>query len=115
MARLSSGVLPWGQVCRHLAYNRLVLTAEGGAKPKLSGLTASMGDPAIDEPTNISFDVGTLFLQSVTLGPGPGDCGEVDDWGWDGKAFQIISQGVTHTCRGLKPSDWATRFRSRGR
>lgn len=115
IARLSPGVILYGELCYRGAYNEIygfLLADEKGRHvrraqfPNLDGSTTNL-------LTNVDFDVETQTLSNFDKGRGIADCGGYNSWIWDGKAFQISDQTEMPTCRGLSAEEWPVLFRSR--
>jgi hypothetical protein len=118
VARLSPGVVLWAPECSMAAYNEMnvffVGDEHGGHLKRIALPEAPGSDQATDdEPMNVHFDATTQTLASFSKGRGIGDCGEVDNWVWTGKAFELISEDYMSECRGVAPEDWPPLFVSR--
>ncbi|CAN5441097.1 DUF1176 domain-containing protein [soil metagenome] len=115
IARLSPGVILYGELCYRGAYNEIygfLLADEKGGHvrrtefPNLDGSTTNL-------LMNVDFDVETQTLSNFDKGRGIADCGGYNSWIWDGRAFQISDQTEMPTCRGLSAEEWPVLFRSR--
>ena len=62
---------------------------------------------------NADFDPKSQIMVTFAKARGIGDCGDVTDWIWDGKAFRVISQDTMPACRGVLSDDWPALFVSR--
>jgi len=118
VARLSPGVVLWAPECSMAAYNEMnvfFVGDEHARNLKRIALPEAPGsDQATDdEPMNVNFDPTTQTLASFSKGRGIGDCGEVDNWVWTGKAFELISEDIMSECRGVISDDWPPLFVSR--
>jgi len=111
VARLAPGVVLWGPECDMAAYNMTAvffIGDEHGRNLKRLILPAPLGSgqKSYDVLVNASFDPKTQTLSQFAKGRGLGDCGQDDDWVWDGKAFQLLRETTMPECRGLMPDDW---------
>lgn len=115
IARLSPGVILFGELCYLGAYNEIyafMLADEQGGHirpaqiPNLDGSSTNL-------LMNVDFDVETQTLSNFDKGRGLGDCGGSNSWIWDGKAFRISDQTEMPTCRGLSAEEWPVLYRSR--
>ncbi|MDO8322284.1 MAG: DUF1176 domain-containing protein [Phenylobacterium sp.] len=115
IARLSPGVILFGERCYLGAYNEIyafMLADEQGGHirpaeiPNLDGFSTNL-------LMNVSFDPETQTLSNFEKGRGIADCGGVNSWIWDGKAFRVSDQTEMPACRGLSAEAWPVLFRSR--
>jgi hypothetical protein len=118
VARLAAGVVLWAPECSMAAYNEMNVFFIGdehaGHLKRIALPEAPGSDQASDdEPMNVNFDPATQTLDSFSKGRGIGDCGEVADWVWTGKAFELISEDSMPECRGVISEDWPPLFVSR--
>jgi hypothetical protein len=118
VARLAPGVVLWGPQCGMGAYNEVnvfFLGDEHGRHLKRIKFPEPPGaDQASDDLLiNVSFDAKSQTLASFSKGRGIGDCGQVTDWAWTGKAFVVISEDTMPACRGVLSDDWPPLFVSR--
>ena len=118
VARLSPGVVLWAPECSTGAYNALNVLFIGdehahGLKRVALPEAPGADQATDDEPMNVSFDAKTQTFSSFSKGRGIGDCGEVDSWVWNGKAFELISETSMSECRGVISDDWPPLFVSR--
>ncbi|MBR7620476.1 DUF1176 domain-containing protein [Phenylobacterium sp. 20VBR1] len=117
IARLSPGVILYGELCYRGAYNEIygfLLADEKGGHVRLAQI------PNLDGATthllmNVGFDPETQTLSNFEKGRGIADCGGAYSWVWDGKAFRISDQLEMPACRGLGADEWPQLFRSRPR
>jgi len=117
VARLSPGMILWAVACSRGAYNvvySLVLADESAAKVRPLAL-AGMGPEPASDLMNVEFDPKTQTLSNFDKGRGLGDCGGMNEWVWDGRAFQATHQTLMPECRGVTPEDWPVDFRTRSR
>ena len=73
------------------------------------------GQPAPEDPaalTNPNLNPDGRSLNTMALGRGPGDCGTIADWGWDGTAPRLVGLRDMPECRGVDSSDWPVLFRA---
>ena len=115
VARLAPGVILWGPLCSLGAYNEVnvfFIGDEHGRHLKRINLPEPPGaDPAENDALmNVSYDPKTRTLSSFAKGRGVGDCGSVEAWVWDGRAFQLLSETEMIACRGVLTDDWPTRY-----
>lgn len=115
IARLSPGVILFGELCYLGAYNEIyafMLADEQGGNvrqaqiPNLDGSSTNL-------LMNVDFDAETQTLSNFDKGRGIADCGGVNSWIWDGKAFRVSDQSEMPACRGLSAEEWPVLFRSR--
>lgn len=118
VARLAPGVMLWGPQCTSGAYNAVNVFfigdehAKGLKRIKFPEAPGS-GQASDDELFNPSFDAKTRVLSMFSKARGVGDCGEAAGWVWDGRAFQLTSETVMPSCRGVPSDDWPPLFVSR--
>jgi hypothetical protein len=120
VARLASGVMLWGPQCSPGAYNQVTAFFVGdeharGLRRVSFPEPPGAGQASDDLLFNAGFDAKTQTMTTFSKARGIGDCGEVADWVWDGKAFQMISDNVMPACRGVLSDDWPPLFVSRQR
>jgi len=120
VARLAPGVMLWGPQCTSGAYNAVNVFFIGDEHAK--GLKrikfpepSGAGQASNDLLFNPGFDPKTQTLSMFSKARGIGDCGEEASWVWDGRAFQLISDQMMPTCRGVPSDDWPPLFISRQR
>ncbi|WP_421930994.1 DUF1176 domain-containing protein [Phenylobacterium sp.] len=115
IARLSPGVVLYGELCYRGAYNEiygfLLADEKGGharraAIPNLDGSTTHL-------LMNVDFDLDSQTLSNFEKGRGLADCGGMNSWVWDGRAFRIAEQIEMPECRGVQGEEWPVLFRSR--
>ena len=117
VARLSPGVILYGELCYLGAYNEIyafMLADEQGGHIRRAQIP-NLDGSATHLLMNVSFDAETQTLSNFEKGRGIADCGGVNSWIWDGKAFRISDQIEMPACRGLSAEDWPVLFRSRRR
>jgi hypothetical protein len=118
VARLAPGVVLWGPQCAMGAYNEVsvfFLGDEHGRNLKRIKFPEppGAGQATDDLLINASFDPKTQTLAMFAKGRGIGDCGQVTDWVWNGKAFVVILEDTMPACRGVPGDDWPPLFVSR--
>ena len=118
VARLAPGLMLWGPECEMGAYNSLNVfflgDERGGALKRISFPEPPGSDQAKDDLLiNAQFDASSQTMATFSKGRGIGDCGDVTDWVWDGKAFRVSSEDIMPACRGVPPDDWPPLFVSR--
>ena len=115
--RLSPGLTLWAPLCTRGAYNMIysfaVVDAKGAAH-RLPIRYAGSAEAAT-ELMNVDYDPATRTLSNFEKGRGLGDCGAVNTWVWDGKAFAPTAQDLMGECRGVSPDDWVTTWRTRAK
>ncbi|MBP8246309.1 MAG: DUF1176 domain-containing protein [Phenylobacterium sp.] len=115
IARLSPGVILFGELCYLGAYNEIyafmLADDQGGhiRQAQIPNLDGSYTNLLM----NVDFDVETQTLSNFEKGRGIADCGGANAWIWDGEAFQISDQTEMPACRGLSAEEWPVLFRSR--
>jgi hypothetical protein len=116
-ARLSPDLTLWAPLCTRGAYNMIysfaVVDAKGAAH-RLPVRYAGSAE-ATTELMNVDYDPATRTLSNFEKGRGLGDCGAVNTWVWDGKAFAPTAQDLMGECRGVGPDDWVTTWRTRAK
>ncbi|MBB3893642.1 hypothetical protein GGQ61_004391 [Phenylobacterium haematophilum] len=116
-ARLSPDLTLWAPLCTRGAYNMIysfaVVDAKGAAR-RLPIRYASSAETTT-ELMNVDYDPATRTLSNFEKGRGLGDCGAVNTWVWDGKAFAPTAQDLMGECRGVSPDDWVTTWRTRAK
>ncbi len=116
IARLSPGVVLWGDVCSVAAYQSsyvLFLADEKGRNPQPLVLTNGEGRPLEFPDIGFAFDPDTMTLANFYKGRGVADCGGSSTWVWDGKAFQLTEETFMDLCRMLQPDAWPASYTSR--
>jgi hypothetical protein len=61
---------------------------------------------------NAGFDPGTLTISTFNKGRGLGDCGQSEEWAFDGKAFQLVLLRSMPHCKGVESDDWPVHYRA---
>lgn len=61
---------------------------------------------------NASFDQGTLTISTFNKGRGLGDCGQSEEWVFDGRAFQLVLLRSMPQCKGVESDDWPVHYRA---
>lgn len=115
IARLSPGVILFGELCYLGAYNEIyafLLADEKGGHVRRAEIP-NLDGSATHLLMNVGFDAETQTLSNFEKGRGIADCGGVYSWVWDGKAFRISQQIEMPACRGLSAEEWPVLFRSR--
>ncbi|MDO8379809.1 DUF1176 domain-containing protein [Phenylobacterium sp.] len=115
IARLSPGVVLFGELCYRGAYNEIygfLLADEQGGHARRAQI------PNLDGSTthllmNVDFDPETQTLSNFEKGRGIADCGGAYSWIWDGRVFRVSEQVEMPACRGLPAEEWPVLFRSR--
>lgn len=118
IARLAPGVMLWGPQCGMGAYNEVSVFFIGDEHGRNLKRVKFPEPPGADQASddlliNVSFDPKSQTLASFSKGRGIGDCGQVTDWAWSGKAFVVISEDTMPACRGVPNDDWPPLFVSR--
>ncbi|MFD1191131.1 DUF1176 domain-containing protein [Phenylobacterium conjunctum] len=116
VARLSPGVVLWGDVCSVAAYQStyvMFLADEKGRNPRPLVLTDAEGRSLGFPDIGFAFDPERLTLSNFYKGRGLADCGGASSWVWDGKAFRLVEGTFMDLCRGLAPDDWPVSYVSR--
>ncbi|MEZ0244006.1 MAG: DUF1176 domain-containing protein [Sphingomonas sp.] len=101
--------------CGNGAYNySTVPFVVAGGKPVLATFDYAPGYTAAEDgqPTlvNAAWDAGTATLTSYSKGRGLGDCGNAEDYVWDGTRFRLIAARSMTECRGS--INWLTVYRA---
>lgn len=107
---LGGGATLWGVCSGTGAYNFSFdfYVASGAAKPaKIRFVAPDTGPTEWDGfLTNPYVDEETGLLSAFSKARGIGDCGDMQSWAWDGKAFQMTLHEVMDECRGISSEDW---------
>ncbi|HKY86201.1 MAG TPA: DUF1176 domain-containing protein [Pseudorhodoplanes sp.] len=102
-------------------YSYGLLVATGGnpatARPVKVDWPIKIGDlekdPGLDAiATNPMFDPKTMVLSTFGKGRGLGDCGNWEEWVWDGKTFRLAILRAMPHCKGIPIKDWPTLYRA---
>jgi hypothetical protein len=121
IARLAPGVMLWAPECEMAAYNMSTAVFVGDERGRSVKRVILPAPPGSDQTkgyglvVNAGFDPKTQTLSQFDKGRGIGDCGVNDEWVWDGKAFQLLSETIMPECRGLLPDDWPPLYVARRR
>jgi len=112
VARLSKDEYLWAIPCGRGAYNfsalYMIADRNGG------GLRSpGLGDD--DMLVNGGFDPETRILAAFNKGRGPGDCGQEDEFVWDGRTFRQLRHAEMNDCRGVPSVDWLVTYRAQVR
>jgi len=123
--RLGPDLMLWSVPCTLGAYNLasvfLLSDGRGGAirpAPIPALATPDSGEPGANPPymlINADFDPKTMILNAFEKARGVGDCGNLDRFLWDGRAFQPLEIDVMPECRGVTPEAWPALYRGRAR
>ncbi len=62
--------------------------------------------------TNGTFDQKTLVLSEFNKARGIGDCGEWNEWAWDGQAFRLLRSRSMGRCSGLLIEEWPVMYQA---
>ncbi len=120
VARLAPGVVLWGPQCGMGAYNEVSVFFLGDEHARnLKRLSfpepPGAGQAGDDILINASFDPKTQTMAMFSKARGIGDCGQSNDWVWNGKAFVVTSEATMPACRGVPFDDWPPLFVSRSK
>jgi Protein of unknown function (DUF1176) len=61
---------------------------------------------------NAGFEQGSGTLSTFNKGRGIGDCGEAEEWVFDGQTFQLTLLRVMPHCKGISQRDWPVYYRA---
>ncbi len=122
--RLGPDLVLWSVPCTMGAYNLdsvfLLSDAKGGgARPAPIPFipTLDAPEPTPDDPPfsllNADFDPKTMTLSDFEKARGVGDCGRLDKFLWDGRAFQPLEIDYMPECRGVTTEGWPALYRGR--
>ena len=79
--------------------------------------TIDTPEPDAEDPPfsllNADFDPKTMTLSDFQKARGLGDCGRLDRFLWDGKAFQPLEIDYMPECRGVTTEGWPAIVRGR--
>ncbi|MBB3932633.1 hypothetical protein GGR25_003691 [Kaistia hirudinis] len=124
VADLGGGRRLYGALCGAGAYNfaaQFWMTRNGGAPETarfiLPPALASNDDEGggLEEQgilINPFFDEKTMTLVAFAKGRGIGDCGEAQEWVWDGEAFQLSHMSAMGECEGVPSEGWPVLYRA---
>lgn len=102
--------------CGNGAYNysTVPFIIIAGGKPVMAQFDYAPGMTVAEdgEPTlvNAGFDPATAQLSSYSKGRGVGDCGNAEDYVWDGTRFRLVAARSMTECRGSV--NWLTIYRA---
>ncbi len=122
--RLGPDLMLWSVPCITGAYNLdsyfFLSDLKGGSvRPAPIPFIATIDtpEPAAGDPPfsllNADFDPKTMTLSAFEKARGIGDCGRLDKFVWDGKAFQPIEIDYMPECRGVTTEAWPALVRGR--
>jgi hypothetical protein len=121
--RLGPDLILWSVPCRMGAYNLnsyfFISDGKGSAlRPAPIPLVATPDatEPDADPPfslLNADFDPKTMVLNAFEKARGIGDCGRLDRFVWDGRAFQPLEIDYMPECRGVTTEAWPALYRGR--
>ncbi len=122
--RLGPDLVLWSVPCTMGAYNLnsyffLSDAKGGGLRPAPIPFIATndMPDLTPDDPPfsllNADFDPKTMTLSAFEKARGLGDCGQLDKFLWDGRAFQPLEIDYMPECRGVTTEAWPALVRGR--
>jgi hypothetical protein len=122
--RLGPDLILWSVPCQMGAYNLesifFLSDAKGGAvRPAPIPFIATIDtpDPDAGDPPfallNADFDPKTMTLSDFEKARGLGDCGRLDKFLWDGKAFEPLEIDYMPECRGVTAEGWPVLVRGR--
>lgn len=112
VARLSQTEYLWSVPCGQGAYNYSALYIVAG-KDGSNARRPGFGED--DTLVNGGFDPDTRIFGAFNKGRGPGDCGQQDEFVWDGRAFRPIRRIEMNDCRGVPWDDWLVTWRAQAR
>jgi len=110
--RLSANEYLWSIPCGRGAYNfsaLYVIAGRDGSGARSPGL----GDD--DTLVNGGYDPESRRLGAFNKGRGFGDCGQEDEFAWDGRRFQPIRRAEMNECRGVPSEHWLVTWRAEAR
>ncbi len=111
---LGEGAQLWGVCASAGAYNYdydFRIVRDGAAETAQFLVPDQTGDDA-SQLWNSYVDDETKRLNSFFKGRGLGDCGDSNEWAWDGKAFAPMLHMGMGACRGVMPADWPVLYRA---
>jgi len=121
--RLGGDLILWAVPCQLGAYNLdssfFLSDARGGAirpAPIPFIATPDSTEAGADQSfslVNADFDPKTMILSAFEKARGVGDCGDLDRFVWDGKAFQPLEVDYMPECRGVSTEGWPAIARGR--
>ena len=124
VADLGGGRRLYGALCGSGAYNfaaQFWIAGDDGAPETahfiLPPALASYDDEGggLEEQgilINPFFDEKTMSLVAFAKGRGIGDCGEAQEWVWDGTAFQLSHMSAMGECEGVPSEGWPVLYRA---
>ena len=111
---LGDGAQLWGVCASAGAYNYAYdfrIVRDGAAEPAQFLVPDQPADEA-SQLWNSYVDDETGRLNSYFKGRGLGDCGDSNEWAWDGKAFAPMLHMGMGACRGVMMDDWPVLYRA---
>lgn len=124
VADLGGGRRLYGALCGAGAYNfaaQFWIARDGGAPETarfiLPPSLASSDDEGggLEEQgilINPFFDEKTMTLVAFAKGRGIADCGEAQEWVWDGQAFRLSQMSAMGECEGVPAEGWPVLYRA---
>ena len=121
--RLGPEIILWSVPCQLGPYNLVsdffFTDARGGAirpAPLPFVTTPDNVEPGANPPfslINADFDPKTMILSDFEKSRGLGDCGDLERFVWDGRAFQPLEVDYMPECRGVSTEGWPAIARGR--
>lgn len=112
--RLGTETLLWSIPCGFGAYNTMeayLTSSSDGSDVQSLSLPNSRGPQEI--LVNSEFDSQTNTLSAFSKSRGPGDCGQIAKWVWNGNSFAIVQENTMEDCLGMHWDLWPSTWRAR--
>ncbi len=112
---LGDGVTLWGVCSGTGAYNfsyDMYVAGKDGKLTPVSPPKDQTDGATVLTLTNPYPGANDKTLSAFAKGRGIGDCGDAQDWAWDGKTLQRVGYAVMESCRGVSPDDWIVLYRA---
>ncbi|WP_406852287.1 DUF1176 domain-containing protein [Brevundimonas sp. BH3] len=112
--RLGTETLLWSIPCGFGAYNAMesyFTSSPDGSNVQSLSLPSSRGPQEI--LVNSEFDSQTNTLSAFSKSRGPGDCGQIAKWVWNGNSFAIVQENTMEDCLGMHSDLWPSTWRAR--
>lgn len=113
---LGDGATLWGICAMSGAYNFTYAFHIAGKDGKVTPVPPLPGQDE-ELPQALALTNPYLTEDLKTLGAfakarGLGDCGDAQEWAWDGKQLRLVGRSTMDRCRGVSPTEWIVTHRA---